>query len=277
MKTNNNECKLQQKTIDDFGEQWTSFQDNSGFYGSIELFKDFIGPLLDVKEIRNCKVGDIGSGTGRIVSMILGCGAKHVVAVEPSRAFDVLVKNTRAYKDKITYLNVTGDKIPPSGDLDFIFSYGVLLCIPDPQPTVKAALSALKPGGKFVVWVYGKEGNGLYLALVEPLRYITKRLPHSWLDALTYVLDYPVRVYISLCRFLPFLPLGRFMIEIMGKLTPDKRRLNMYDQLNPTYCKYYTSQEAEALLRDGGFENVLLYHRHGYSWTVIGTKPGAVA
>ena len=67
------------------------------------------------------------------------------------------------------------------------------------------------------------------------------------------------------------------MIEIMGKLTPDKRRLNIYDQLNPAYAKYYTSQEAEALLREAGFDNILLYHRHGYSWTVIGTKPGEEA
>ena len=49
MKQNNNDRKIKQKTIDDFGEQWTFFQDNDGFYGSIELFKDFMGPLLDIR------------------------------------------------------------------------------------------------------------------------------------------------------------------------------------------------------------------------------------
>ena len=159
MKPHDGTGKIKQKTINDFGEQWACFQDNNGFYGSQDLFKDIMGSLLNVREIKDRRIADIGSGTGRIVSMILDNGAKHVVAVEPSDAFDVLVKNTQAHKDKITYLNVTGDKIPPYGDLDFIFSIGVLHHIPDPQPVVKAALSALKPGGKFVVWVYGKGGE----------------------------------------------------------------------------------------------------------------------
>ena len=28
-----------------------------------------------------------------------------------------------------------------------------------------------------------------------------------------------------------------------------------------------------ALLEDAGFRDVELYHRHGYSWSVLGTKP----
>ena len=31
--------------------------------------------------------------------------------------------------------------------------------------------------------------------------------------------------------------------------------------------------EAIKLLEGGGFVNVQIHHRHGYSWTVIGTKP----
>jgi hypothetical protein len=56
-------------------------------------------------------------------------------------------------------------------------------------------------------------------------------------------------------------------------MPPDKRRLVIYDQLNPAYAKYYTQTEAEQLLARAGFSDVRTYHRHGYSWTVIGTKP----
>jgi hypothetical protein len=56
-------------------------------------------------------------------------------------------------------------------------------------------------------------------------------------------------------------------------MSPEKRRLIMYDQLNPAYAKYYTRSEAENLLLNGGFINVRVHHHHGYSWTVIGTKP----
>ncbi len=61
---------------------------------------------------------------------------------------------------------------------------------------------------------------------------------------------------------------------MIARLTPDKRRLVIYDQLNPAYAKYYTRAEARALLEQAGFVDVQLYHRHSYSWSVVGTRPG---
>jgi hypothetical protein len=55
-------------------------------------------------------------------------------------------------------------------------------------------------------------------------------------------------------------------------MSPHKRRLAIYDQLNPAYAKYYTREEAAALLAAAGFVDIRLHHRHGYSWSVIGTK-----
>ena len=78
--------------------------------------------------------------------------------------------------------------------------------------------------------------------------------------------------YVHLCRILP-LPLKKYMTSVLYKMSPQKRRLIIYDQLNPSYAQYYTRQEAEKLLIDGKFKNVRIHHRHGYSWTVIGTKP----
>ena len=43
-----------------------------------------------------------------------------------------------------------------------IFSQiGVLHHISDPKPFVEAAYKALRPGGRFLVWLYGKEGDNL--------------------------------------------------------------------------------------------------------------------
>ncbi|MEE8515430.1 MAG: class I SAM-dependent methyltransferase, partial [Alphaproteobacteria bacterium] len=77
--------------------------------------------------------------------------------------------------------------------------------------------------------------------------------------------------YIFLCRHIT-LPTGGYMTEVIGKFSPDKRRLVIYDQLNPAYAKYYRKHEAMALLRDAGFKNIRIHHRHGYSWTVMGEK-----
>jgi SAM-dependent methyltransferase len=263
---------MQERTIKDFGEQWSEYRDNEGFYGSIELFRDMFSPLVFPEEVKGCRVADIGSGTGRIIRMLLEAGAVHVQAVEPSDAFTVLRENLRGDEGRVSLLKATGDRLPPTGDLDYAFCYGVLHHIPDPRPVVLAAFRALRPGGRLVIWVYGKEGNGPYLALIQPLRAITIRLPHRALAALVRALDVLVVAYIAVCRVAP-LPMRDYLLHIMAHLSPEKRRLNLYDQLNPAYAKYYSREEALALLRDGGFDDVRIHHRHGYSWTVVGTKP----
>ena len=86
---------LKEKTIMDFGEQWTRFTENEGYYGSIELFKDIISPLLTMADFKGKTIAEIGSGTGRIVKMIAAAGAKEITAIEPSDAFIPLKENTK--------------------------------------------------------------------------------------------------------------------------------------------------------------------------------------
>lgn len=263
---------LQNKTVEDFGRQWTIYVDNKGWYGSLDFLKDWFGPLLDVEYVSGAKVADIGSGTGRIVNMLLAAGAAHVYAIEPSKSYAVVEKNTEANKDKVTVINAPGDALPPFGDLDLVVSFGVMHCIPDPTPTARAALNALRPGGKFAIWVYAKEGNELYVSFVEPLRKITSKLPHFLLSPLCWALAVPSKLYSILCKFLP-LPMKRYMTSVAGKLSFKQVELVIYDQLNPTLARYLTKEESLDLLRHGGFTGVQAYHRHGYSWTVVGTKP----
>jgi SAM-dependent methyltransferase len=264
---------LKTRTIEDFGEQWTAFRDNPGYYGSTELLADLFGPLLSPDQIKGASVADIGSGTGRIVNMLLDAGAAHVHAVEPSAAMRVLKENTSNRRPQLTYVHGPGEALPPGLDLDLIVSIGVLHHIPDPDPVVRAALLALKPGGTMFVWLYGREGNEAYLRLAEPLRRVTTKLPHAALGALSTLLNWLLGVYIALCRVLP-LPMRDYMRNVLGKFSRQVRRLTIYDQLNPAYAKYYTGEESRALLGRQGFVDVKLYHRHGYSWSITGRRPG---
>jgi SAM-dependent methyltransferase len=259
------------RTIEDFGEQWRKYSDNEGYYGSLELFEDILSPFLKPNEIKGSKVAEIGSGTGRIVNMLLAAGVRHVIAVEPSDAFEVLIRNI-VDPERVTCLKITGEQLAPYGDLDYVFSIGVLHHVKDPGPIVKAVFGALRPGGRFLVWLYGKEGNTLYLSLLKPLRIITKHLPHSVLATLVEIIYWPAAFYIKLCHRL-YLPMHGYLLSVFENMSPAKRKLIIYDQLNPSYAKYYTQKEAKGLLEEKGFKNVLVHHRHGYSWTVIGTKP----
>lgn len=261
------------RTVADFGDQWTRYRDNAGFYGSLELFRDVFGPLLEAGDVQGRRVADVGSGTGRIVQMLLAAGAAHVTALEPSDAFSVLEANTRVHADHVLCQRRPGHEIDPAGAYDAVFSIGVLHHVPDPGPVVAAALRALRPGGLLGIWLYGREGNEAYLALVGPLRALTTRLPHRVLVAVAWTLTLILNLYVAACRVLP-LPLRGYMREVIARLPWDKRCLVVYDQLNPAHAKYYTRQEAERLLDEAGFADVRSHHRHGYSWAVVGRKPG---
>lgn len=265
-------AELTAKTIDDFGEQWSSYKNSPGYYGSKELLQDLFGTLLETTQLEEKRVAEIGSGTGRIVDMLLDAGATNVMAIEPAKgAFDVLVENTTSRKDRITYLQKPGNEIPKGSDLDYVFSIGVIHHIPDPKPVIAASYDALKSGGKMLIWIYGHEGNEAYLSFALPLRKVTKLLPHPILVVLTWILVIFLDIYIALCRFIP-LPMHVYMREVLANFKHSVRRMTIYDQLNPAYAKYYFQNDAEALLTNAGFTDVNSYHRHGYSWTVIGTK-----
>lgn len=102
---------LTSRTIDDFGDLWTRYTSNEGYYASPELLADVFGPLLSPENLRGKNVLEIGSGTGRIVHMLLSAGAAHVTSIEPSRAMDVLKANTASFAQRITYLSMQGRRI----------------------------------------------------------------------------------------------------------------------------------------------------------------------
>ena len=65
---------LQTRTIADFGEEWTSYPDTAGFFGSAELFNDFFRPLVADKDVAGKRVADIGAGTGRFTNVLAAVG-----------------------------------------------------------------------------------------------------------------------------------------------------------------------------------------------------------
>lgn len=263
------------KTIKDFGDQWSRYTDNSGKYGSQELFNDTVSPLLHPEDFRDKQVVDIGSGSGRIVGMLLNAGARHVTAVEPSsEAFATLQQNINDMERStdVECINAPGHSYSISKPADYIVSIGVIHHIPKPQPVIDKAFEALKPGGHIFLWLYGYEGNETYLTLVEPLRKLTTKMPHSLLRIVVEIMYLLLCIYHATGRFIP-LPMKNYVNEVLWTITPDKRRLVIYDQLNPSYAKYYRRHEVIKLLEASGFSNIKLHHRHKYSWSAIGQKP----
>ncbi|MBW2164155.1 MAG: class I SAM-dependent methyltransferase, partial [Deltaproteobacteria bacterium] len=146
--------KVSSRTIADFGRQWANYTENAGYYASVNVLDDLFGPLIDKKSISGKKIADVGAGTGRFVKMFHELGAKHILALEPSSAIDILKKNTR-HLGNVEYLQTTADRLP-ADNFDLVFCIGVLQFIPEPVRALKAMGRALSPNGQLFLWVYGQ-------------------------------------------------------------------------------------------------------------------------
>jgi SAM-dependent methyltransferase len=261
------------RTIQDFGEQWSRYPRTGGYFESLDLLADILSPFVALHELKGKRIVEIGSGAGRIVSMLMRAGADHVVAVEPSpAAMNVLRQNTVEHAARITCLQVRGDAMPATGEADLVLAIGVLHHIPDPLPVARAARGALRPGGRFVAWLYGREGHASYVRMVTALRAVTRHSPDWLIRSAVVVLDVLLVSYMAVARRVP-VPLGGYLVHVVQRLTPQARRLVIYDQLKPAYARYYCGTDAERLLLDAGFADIRLHHRHGYSWVVTGIRP----
>lgn len=270
MKAGDSQSTVRQ-TIEDFGAQWTRYPENNGYYASVAMLSDILAPFVAPEELRGKRIAEIGSGSGRIVSMLLDAGVAHVTALEPSAAIEALQRNIAGQTGQVTCVQAPGEMLPLAS-FDAVLSIGVLHHIVEPGPVVRRAYEALKPGGWLIVWIYGREGNKMYLALAEPLRRITRRMPDFLLAGLAHALVPALSLYVLLCRVAP-LPMRDYMRNVIGRYGWRHRFLTIFDQLNPAYAKYYAEDEARQLLAGAGFVNVRLYNRHGYSWTIVGERP----
>lgn len=258
-------------TIGDFGEQWSHYTENREFYASGAVLDDLFGPLLEKDDLRGKDLADVGAGTGRYTRMFHDLGVASVFAIEPSDAFSVLQRNTEDLTG-VTCLHGTAERIPEAR-FDWVFCIGVLQFIPQASQALRAMGKGLRPGARLFVWVYGTEGNRLYLAVVRPLRWITSRIPHRALDLLATLLVYPASWYAAACRLLP-LPMAKYMRGYYSRLDRYSRKVVIYDQLNPSYVRYYGREEFRSLLEESGFTDIQMHHRLGSSWSVVARYQG---
>src|SRR6185436_5017209 len=60
-------------------------------------------------------------------------------------------------------------------------------------------MSRVVPGGRMCAWVYGREGNGWIVGLVDPIRKtVTSRLPRPVLWALSTALSIPLQAFLRI-------------------------------------------------------------------------------
>lgn len=152
--TGKNRDAVIRQTIKDFGAQWTRYPDNDGYYASATMLADILAPFATPEELRGAHVAEIGSGSGRIVNMLLDAGAAHVVALEPSAAMEALRRNIADRSDRVTCVQMPGEQLP-LGNYDAILSIGVLHHIADPTAGSRAAFRTFCSRRWRMRWFHG--------------------------------------------------------------------------------------------------------------------------
>lgn len=257
-------------SYEDFGKQFIKDSKIDDYWGSKKMLKDIVNPFA-LSKIKNKIIMEVGTGSGRILNNLTKYYPKKIFAVEPSKAINVAKKNNTNSKVTIKFLNIKAEDLEINKKIDFVFSLGVIHHIPNYKKACEKIYRSLKPGGKFIMWVYGYEGNELYIIIFNNLRRITRILPDTVLRMICMILNFFCYIYIFLCRFFK-LPMKDYMQNVFTKCSFEKRNYIIFDQLNPSYSKYFTKSEVFSLLKNSGYKDINIKHRYKYSWLAIAKK-----
>ncbi|MCK6462348.1 MAG: class I SAM-dependent methyltransferase [Candidatus Pacebacteria bacterium] len=247
-----------------FGFEW-------GKYSSIDpnheiQFKKWIYPLSE-KDFSGKAVLDAGCGMGRNSYWPLKWGAASATAFDfDHRSVESARKNLAGFKNaEVLYKSIYD--IDFKDRFDIAFSIGVVHHLADPHKAVLNMVNSVKKGGEVLVWVYGYEGNEWIVKFVSPVRKIlTSKLPPFLLNWLTFLVSAPLYLYVK------FFPVKHPYLKQLKGFSFRHVHYIALDQLLPKIANYWKKEEAEALLRDKGLENIQIYQSNGNSWTVVGTR-----
>lgn len=265
-------------TAQRFGYEWTRFMEIRPEYET--QFLRWIAPVGREAFVGR-RVLDAGCGKGRHLRLAAAFGAQEVIGIELGPAVEVAAQNTA---DLVNVHLVQGDLINPpfrAGSMEMVYSIGVLHHISNPASGFRALASVLVPNGLFVTWLYAREGNGWVLALVDPARRLTSRLPLPIVSGLAWFLAIPLWLAVraiyaparsrpSLLRLLPY----QSYLSDLGMFPFREIHSIAFDQLLAPVAHYMSRREVEDCFAEAGLTLHSLRWHHHNSWAANGARLG---
>ena len=253
-----------------FGFEWDRYQ---GLYPHYEeQFLGWVAPLTAV-DFSGRDVLDAGCGMGRNSRWAAKYGARSVLAIDYAQLAVDAAASGLADLANVSVERQSIYELDRVAAFDLCFSIGVIHHLEFPERAIARLHRALRPGGKLVVWLYGYEGNEVWVRFFRAVHPILKRLPPALVHALAYLVSAPIFAGLRLglhrvlrlgnSRYLD--AVARFPFAHLHKI--------VFDQLLPDIAHYYERAEVEALFARQSWGDVSIHHNRGYSWTVICQRP----
>ena len=213
---------------------------------------------------------DVGCGMGRNSYWPMTFGAAGGMAIDVDQRSLASARRTLAPYPQVEVRERSAYALNEENRFDIVFSIGVIHHIEAPERALAAMVKAAKPGGKVLIWVYGRENNALIVHLLTPLRKLLfSRLPIGIVHHLS--------LYPSLGLWLA-LRLGLNSIEyfsLLRRLPFRHLRSIVFDQMLPKIANYWSRDTVEAMMRGSGLSDIKLAWVNEMSWSAIGTKAGS--
>ena len=250
-------------TSDRFGFEWDRYD---GFFPHYEeQFLGWIEPL-GPEDFQDRDLLDAGCGMGRNSFWAARWGARSVVAADLA---GLALNAARRVLGGLPQVRVEHESIydlPHEEAFDLVLSIGVVHHLEFPRCAVERLVRTLRPGGKLVVWLYGREGNEAWVRFFQLAHPRLKRLPPALVHALTYFVSLPIYLRLKL-------PVGRTpYLERISRYPFAHLHKIVFDQLLPEVTHSYRRHEVDELFAGLSLSRVEVHHNRGYSWTVVAEK-----
>jgi SAM-dependent methyltransferase len=211
---------------------------------------------------------DVGCGMGRNSYWPLKYGATGGVAVDlDERSLESARRNLKSFP-AMRVMQVSIYQLPFEDRFDLAFSIGVIHHLEHPERALQRMARAVKPGGRVLIWVYGRENNRWLVSVLDPLRRILfSRLPIG----LTHHLSlYPALLVWALVR-LGVRPIEYF--RLIAKFGFPHLRAIVFDQMLPRIAHYWPQEAVAKMMAEAGLEDIRLTWVNQMSWSAIGSRP----
>lgn len=270
------------RTAEAFATSWNNLPGGSVY--TQDQFEDWFAPI-GREDVAGKRVLELGCGNASLMVRMASWEPALLTGVDLGDSVRSATANMKAAAPGGAWEVLQGDlttfrAASPGDGYDLVYCIGVLHHLKDPHVGFESVLENTAPGGRFHCWVYAREGNGIIVHVVDPIRGVTSRLPW-WLTkyGVATPLVVPYYLYAKLLAALPRapflkkLPLYEYSLWI-AKRGFDFFRHVAFDQLVTPQTTYIHRDTVEQWLRDPRIEPGSSYviMRNGNSWKFGGRR-----
>jgi SAM-dependent methyltransferase len=250
---------------DRFGYEWQNYPDLRLEYE--EQFRLWTAHL-EPEDWRGVTFLDVGCGMGRNSYWPMAYGAAGGLAIDIDDRSLAAARRTLAPFSSMRIEKRSAYDIGCRDEFDLVFSIGVIHHLQYPERALASMVTATKPGGRVLIWVYGFENNRWIVLLLDSVRKaLFSRLPIGFVHHLAL---YPTAILWLLVR----LGFGKVAyLRLLQRFTFPHLRLIVFDQMLPKIAHYWPRATVEHMMQEQGLLDVGLIWVNEMSWSAIGTKP----